>query len=194
MKPIMTSCLCLVLAAAACESVDPKPVRTYSPAPDAISEASRNVTTSREQKAGGAAIDQIETTMDDEIGQLIVELDAGQITINQLRAYKDLCDTSDGGEVPEGIDCSEMRLVMERAFKDETELEKALLLLDSLSRNDGKNPNARLAEDFSGGTNFNYSPELLMGTPTEPAAPPDTGTQDLPPGAESTIQAIIQTQ
>lgn len=165
----------------------------FSATPAAIDDQSRDLAIAQSRAAGSTDIDQIRPGDGDTLRQLLVELDGNQqASMDQLRTYKDLC--ADAVQPPDDIDCSEMRLQIERAFETEDDLDRALLLLDSLTRQSGLSDDAQLADAVRDGRNYSYSPDVLLGQDQPPSEPDPTTLQDLPDGTAAALEAIVITR
>lgn len=191
----MRSYLPIVVTAllAAC-ATPPAPEPRMTAGTDAIDDQSRNIGMAARPTTGRASIDQIDPASPDEMRQLLLSLDESrQVSVDQLQAYKDLCADA-VTPPPEGIDCSEMRLRVERAFESEDDFDRALLLLDSLTRQSLRDDDTRLVDAVRDGRNFSYSPELLMGADTVAPPQPDPPEAGLSPEAAAALEAIVVTR
>lgn len=165
----------------------------YTATPSAIDDQSRDLVIAQTENAGITSIDQIGPGEGEALRQLQVALAGNQqASMEQLRIYKDLC--ADAVQPPDGIDCSEMRLQIERAFKTEDDFDRALLLLDSLTRQSGIETDSRFADSVRDGRNYSYAPDMLLGQDQPVPEPDPTTLQDLPADAQAAIEAIVVTR
>ena len=96
------------------------------------------------KNAYGTAIDQISNTQEQlTAAQIRPAPDTEQLTVGQLRTYADRCMAGTDLMPPPDLDCSELKLRIDRTFETEDDLADALAVLDRLGRADNADDVAR---------------------------------------------------
>ncbi|MEP1229216.1 MAG: hypothetical protein ABJG88_00930 [Litorimonas sp.] len=109
-----------------------------------------------------------------------------QLSVEQLRIFADRCEKDSPTPPPEGLDCSEIDLRMQRLLSADDNIIDALITLGQLGRNDNL---ARTIDDLNVGT----SRQTLIGGAigggfVNPPPPPETATPEPSPELEQFLQ------
>ena len=158
-------CALTVLLASCASSVDSFSASPESQVTYMESEEKRSEVT----EESGASIAQI--------GSLSSELSTPQIdppnmeekplTVSQLQTYKDRC--LDESELPpSNLDCSELKLRIERSYRNDNEVRDALITLNRLGRNDMRTVQDDLKK---GETRFSLESQAIAGGLIDPPLP-----------------------
>lgn len=134
-----------------------------------------------EQKASSLDVNQIATANTGlKARQILPEVDAVQLTVEQLQTYVDRC--ARGSSLPQGdLDCSELSLRVKKVFQSKDVIQEALITLDRLGRNGIENTGQNELEQNS--RNLSNSAQgiasgLLEPTPTDTVQEPQTDNLD----------------
>lgn len=130
--------------------------------------------------------------------QIEANLDANKLSVEQLKAYADRCSPNAVTPPPQGLDCSEINLRIERMLQSDDLVNDALITLDRLGRN--KTIDDNLADLKNGRPGSSLNSQAIAGGILDPVTPaptePEPNTLDIlkENGVNFDIGAIIPTQ
>lgn len=130
--------------------------------------------------------------------QIAATLDTNRLSVEQLKAYADRCSPNAVTPPPQGLDCSEINLRIERMLQSDDLVNDALITLDRLGRNRTIDDNLEDLKNGRPGSSLNS--QAIAGGILDPVTPtptePEPNTLDLlkENGVNFDIGAIIPTQ